>query len=178
MILKLTKPVTFGEKTLSEITLREPTIGEAMSVMALLTAEDHVGYLMSLIASVATIQFQFVEEMGMADINEASKFLQEFPLVPTLDFRGKKIQTPFRVPVTPTITHGNKALDCLEINDPLAKMVREANKLLTGSEFTLDKVQARNFKLVQLITGTEVVLLQRVPLTQFREAEEAALSFL
>jgi hypothetical protein len=145
--------------------------------MSHLTNDDHYGYVMSLIASVAVLQFQFVEDMTQTDIKAASDYLQEFPLLPGLDFRGQKVETPFIVPVDPTIIHGAKSLDSITIDDPKARMVREANKVLVG-DATLEKIQKRNFRLVQLISNADEILLKRVPVSTFRKAEEAALSFL
>lgn len=73
--ITLRKPVTLGELTYAQLSLREPTAGELEKASS---AATNMGVVINLISVVAKVPRVVIESLCQRDLREAGDFLESF----------------------------------------------------------------------------------------------------
>jgi hypothetical protein len=180
MIIELNTPIIRGDKTITQLELREPTIGECMTAYPLLNsteADAMAKFEIALIASVTGLPAICIEGVAVRKLNAAVKFIRTFPI--GLPLQGnveidENIESMI-VPVTASL--GNETISEVLIREPTAK--QRTNALREMSSGGVDEKGAKMvMNLLVATTGKSKPLLSSMSISDFIKCAEVISCFL
>lgn len=176
LTLPLSKPISVGEKTVTEIKLREPTLYETIiASQKIVSFPDIVGVEVmeseiELVRQVAGLSDAFFSQIPADIIKKARDFVVGFEERARENFTQQEHDLPCEKTLTfsPPIHGGGKEWDVMTLHAPMIGQIKSARMIL--KKISLEKLHRSNEMLITSVSGWPKVAVLRLPISRFVEA--------